>query len=92
MITEILQEPIVLALLLSWFINRFEPIEEGLTLLIEASEKPKLTKALKVLYNVLTCMTCTAFWITLFLTFNIALAIAAGIIAEIYTNVFKRAA
>jgi hypothetical protein len=90
MITEILHEPIITALLLAWFVNRFEPIEEGLTILIEASEKPKLTKALKIVYNVLTCLTCTSFWFTLILSLDIVTACLAGIIAEIYTNVVKR--
>ena len=76
---------IIKALLLSFLITRFQPLQDFIEILIKESNSILIS----IPANILVCIKCTTFWITLFMSGSIYIAIVAMILAWIYDNRFK---
>jgi len=80
-------------LILSWFINEFEPLQKLLERLISSLNKTRLRKVFIIpfilLLQILECYKCCAFWITLILTGNPFIASFNALIAKLYSKRIK---
>jgi hypothetical protein len=75
-------QQILIGFLLGWFAVNFEPFKWIL--------KPIKQYGIYVyLYKLVSCPKCSTFWITLFYTQNIILAIAASFIADFWDRNFN---
>lgn len=75
-------EKIITGFLLGWFATQFEPFKWILEYL-------KQYRIYKYLYKLVSCPKCSSFWITLILTQNIVIAIAASFLADVYDRNFN---
>ena len=71
-------ELLIKGLLLGWFINEFQPLQEIITRVNDKiSDKYFLVMYIKGAFS---CWKCLSFWCTLILSHNIYYAMAAGFI------------
>jgi hypothetical protein len=75
-------EKIITGFLLGWFAVNFEPFKWIL--------KPLKHYGIYLyLYKLVSCPKCSTFWLTLFYTQNIIIAIAASFVADVYDRNFN---
>ena len=78
---------ITYAFLFGWFISSFTPIHGILNLIILKLEKAPLIKLfVSLLYTIVQCHKCAAFWSGLALTQDIYLSLIASFAASIYSK------
>lgn len=80
---------ILKCLILSWFINNFEPLREVCNTLLSYKLRPIFKIITKSMLRLLSCYKCCAFWTTLLLTGNIFTASLCAYLAVLYTNRLK---
>lgn len=78
----IIIKQIVVGFLLGWFATNFTPFKSLLGLI-------KQYGIHKYLYKLVSCPKCATFWITLVISQNIILAIAASFIADFWDRHFN---
>lgn len=75
-------------ILLVWFWCKFEPIQDGIDLLwSRIPEKVSNNYFIDKIYILLGCQTCLSMWLTLIITGNIWISIAASIISSILKKI-----
>jgi hypothetical protein len=68
------------AILIAWLLTNFEPFQKLLYTINEWIKNKTIRFIYEYVYQILSCIKCTSFWLTLIMTLNIYLAILAAII------------